>query len=251
MAYKRKYSSRRKSYRKSRRGKYGRKRGARSFQSRVKKAVLKTAETKFYDIADENVQLYHDRGTASGGTSSLTLLFNPWADIIKGTGRSDRVGDKITPRGMALKIWLANKSDRPNVMYRIMVVRMPKAVTGTVVTAANTTPFETTTPLGATGNAMILPLDKDRGVRALYDKVINLQTGFSAISAGQGKECHRYLKLWIRSKNPRDIIYENGGATIVNNPLLVYVIPYDSYGTLVTDNIASLSYYARLYYKDI
>jgi len=235
-----------------RRGKYARKARTQSFQMRVRRVVMKTAETKYYDIADENVQLYHNNCTNSvllSNIAGLSTLYNPWADISKGTDRNQRVGDKITPRGMSLKIWIANKSDRPNIMYRILIVRVPKTIQGTATTNSNVYPFQTAN-LGSTGNAMILPLDQDKGVRALYDRVFNLQLGYSNVNQSN-KECHIYKKLWIKRKTARPIVYDSSGQYIVNNPLIVYVIPYDSYGTITTDNVSSCSYFARLYYKDI
>jgi hypothetical protein len=46
------------------------------------------------------------------------------------------------------------------------------------------------------------------------------------------------------------LFYDSATQNIVNSPLLLYVIPYDSYGTLITDNIASYSYSMRMRYKD-
>lgn len=231
-----------------------------SFKARVTRVLMKKAETKYFDIAEENVQLYHNNGTASTLTSnpgSLQIIFNPWADISQGTGRSNRIGDRIIPRGMSLKIWFANKSDRPNVMFRVIICRAPKIVTGTTVTYNSMYPFQPA-DLGTTNNQMILPLDKDRGVKAFYDKTFNLQLGTSnteiPILGYVGKESHMTKKFWIKSKG-RPIQFDPAAGattiyTIVNNPLLVYVIPYDSFGTLKTDNIASVSYHARLYFKD-
>jgi len=251
MAYSRKRSRSRKYSTSRRRSGKSNQMGNRVFQSRVRSAVLKTAETKYYDVADENVQLYHNNGTNSlpGNPAGLSTLFNPWADISKGTGRQERIGDKITPRGMALKIWIANKLDRPNVMYRIILARLPKTLAGSAVTNSNVFAFQNAN-LGATGNLMISPLDSDRGIRPLYDKVFNNQMGHS-VSGVNLKECHMYKKLWIKSRKARNIVYDSAGQFIVNNPLIIYIIPYDSYGTVVTDNIASCSYYARMYYKDI
>lgn len=97
---------------------------------------------------------------------------------------------------------------------------------------------------------MLLMVDKDRGFKAYYDKVINSNVG-SSQSFTAGKESHKYVRLWIKSKGNRQIQYDQSSTNyITNNPILVYVIPYDSYGTLTTDNIASLAYYCRLYYKD-
>lgn len=241
-------------YKRTRRGKYSRRTG-RSFQARVNKALMRKAETKYYDIAEENVQLYHNLGYSAvtpvvTATKSIPTLFNCWADITQGTGRSQRVGDKIYPRGLSLKIWLANKLDRPNVMYRVIVCRAPKAIAG-ALTAFDTQPFDTAT-LGSTSMKLQLPLDQDRGFRALYDRVIRLESGTSGTAAGVNKECHKQIKIWIKRKKSRPIVYNNSASLdIVNNPLMFYVIPYDSYGTVFSDNIASCAYYARMYFKDI
>jgi len=253
MAFKRKYS--RKYSKKSRRGKSTRKYQRGSFQKRVKKAIQSVAETKYYDIANENTQLYHNYGYSNvapvvSGASSISLLFNPWADIQPGTGRMQRIGDKIMPRGISLKLWLANKLDRPNLLYRIMVVRAPKTVTSTIVGYNNIYPFQNP-DVGGANNCIINPLDSDRGFKALYDRVISLETGTSGTAAGVNKESHKYVKLWIKRKTSRPVVYDQGNQIIINNPLLIYVIPYDSYGTLFTDNVASLAFYCRLYYKDV
>lgn len=252
MAYKRKYSRRK--FRKSRRGKYGRK-SRRTFKSRVMKILNRKVETKYFDQGVENVNLYHNIGysptlpTIGTQPGSLIDLFNPWQDIGQGTGRQSRIGDRINPRGMSIKFWLANKDDRPNVMYRIMVVRCPKTVSNTIVTYNNINPFQPVNQ-GSVGNTMIMPLDKDQGYRALYDRVFNLQVGNSA-SGATLREAHKLVRLFIKRKNSKPIVYDQSvGGPIVNNPLLVYVIPYDSWGTPTSDRIASVAYYCRLYFKD-
>ena len=53
------------------------------------------------------------------------------------------------------------------------------------------------------------------------------------------------LKLWIHGKSSERILFESGG-NIVNNPLLLCIIPYDAYGTPYSDNIASCFYHCRL-----
>jgi hypothetical protein len=78
---------------------------------------MKKAETKYYDIATENSQLYHNLG-GNGvniplSLASLTPWLNPWLNIAEGTKRYDSIGDKISPRGMSLKLYLATKGDRP------------------------------------------------------------------------------------------------------------------------------------------
>lgn len=247
-------------YRKSRRGKYGRK-GRQTFQSRVKRVLMKTAETKKYQFADENVQLFHNAGAAAAAaTPSLAQPFNIWAGINKGTNSYNRVGDRIIPRGMKLSIWLANKDDRPNIMYRIIIAKVPKAINGVATQQNNVDPFDQI-QLGNTGNRMLLNLDRDRGIKALHDKVYTINSGYNASNVGTNlapspnnirREAHLYKKFWIKSKRSKPIVYDSTGSNqIVNNPLMVWVIAYDSYGTLLTDNIASLSYYGIIYFKDV
>jgi len=255
MAYKRKY--RKTSRKRSRRGKSTR-RGRRTFKARVTQVLMKKVETKKYQFADENVQLYHNIGYTTTplvpSQCSLAQVFNIWADIDRGTGSFGRIGDRISPRGMSLKLWLANKDDRPNIMYRIIVATTPKAIGGTAVTNTNVDPWDDI-QLGSNGNKMIRLLDKDRGVRTLYDKVITLGNDSGAYTNVSGwirKERHIYKKLWIKKKNARDIVYDSTGSNqIVNNPIHVWVIPYEQYSTLTTDNIASMAYQGCIYYKDV
>jgi hypothetical protein len=222
---------------------------------------MKKVETKKYQFADENVQLYHNIGYTTTplipSQCSLAQVFNIWADIDRGTASFNRIGDRITPRGMSIKLWIANKNDRPNLMYRIIVATTPKAIGGTAVTNTNVDPWDDL-QVGSNGNKMIRLIDKDRGVRTLYDKVITHNAGYSATaSTGYSpnmlaRESHMYKKLWIKKKNSRDIVYDSTGSNqIVNNPIHIWVIPYDSYGTLTTDNIASLAYQGCIYYKDV
>jgi hypothetical protein len=216
----------------------------------------KATETKFFDIAVENAQLYHNIGyhtttpTVLSVPSSDSTFFNPWADIPAGTGRANRIGDKITPLSMNLKIWLANKADRPNVMYRVIVVRCPKSFGTTIMNYNNIYPFQLS-QIGTTGNCMVLPLDYDKGFKPYYDRVFNVQAGFSTLWGNtSGKEVHKIINLKIKRRSRNSIVFDSSDGRIVNNPLALYIIPYDSYGTLITDNIASYSYYCRMYYKD-
>lgn len=256
MAYKRKYSSRRKSYRRSRRGKYSRK-GSRSFQSRVKKVIMKTAETKMWPFANENQQLYHNTGLA-GATYVAPIIFNVWNAIAQGPGKQQRIGDTIIPRGFSLRLWIANKLDRPNIMYRLIVCVLPKTFNNARVTAGS---IDIGQPnfAGACGNYMCLSMDTEKGIKVLYDRVFNLQVGNSSQSFANGGlrpagnlECHTFKKLWIKSKKGSTVKYEsNANQDIINKPMAVYLIPYDSYGTLNTDIVGTCAFTGKLYFKDL
>lgn len=224
-------------------------RGSASLKRRVTQIVKGNQETKFFEASYENKALYHNIGFSdvlpAGDFDGTSVdFFNPWADLLKGTGRANRIGDEITPVGLSLSIWLANKQDRPNLMYRVIVARVPKAVEG-VPTNYISLKYWQIEDQGQLGNKMIRAIDKDRGIKTLYDKVFTLNYGT------QGKEYHKKMKLWLSRKTQRKVIFENGNTgTIVNNPLVLLIIPYDSYGTLITDNVASCAFRYRLYFKD-
>lgn len=237
----------------SRRGKYSRRRL--SFKARVKRVLMKNSETKYFDIATENRQLYHNLGgngvTIPLSVTSLTPWFNPWLNIQEGAQRFQRIGDKITPVGMSLKIYLANKDDRPNTMIRLIVAVLPKLI-GTTITTEQFDPFQISNA-GINGNNMLWPADKDAGVKFLYDKIhrIGTQDTRRWIAAGETKEQTKVIKLWIKRKRSRNIVFNTVDNTIINKPLAIYAIPYEQYSTLTTDNIASLAGVMRMYYKDV
>ena len=78
------YYNKKRSYRKyskKYRGKSSRKYRNRKFQSRVRQAILKTAETKYKIGLQENVALYHDRGTSAAGlltSNQGAIVFNQY-----------------------------------------------------------------------------------------------------------------------------------------------------------------------------
>ena len=235
------------------RGRYSQ-RGRQSFKTRVSQVLNRKAETKYYDIGAEDYQLYHNVGTGTGavppgGVRSIPVLFNPWAYIEKGTERFQRIGDKITPRGMKVTMYLANKWDRPATMLRVIVAVLPKSRNG-VITGSQFDPFQIPNSF-ALGNRMLMPADQDKGVKFLYDKVIRITDRLPAVNINGTKENTTVIKLWIRRKRSNNIIFDTSTQDIVNKPLAVYVIPYEQFSTLETSNVASVAAYTRLYYKDI
>jgi hypothetical protein len=218
----------------------------------------KATETKYYDIADENRQIYHNVGESGGVALPTTIygnanFFNCWADIPPGTGRANRVGDKIMPLSMTMKLWIASKADRPNVMFRVIIAKMPKSIGNTTTNSSNVYLFQTA-QLGATGNTMVMPVDHDKGIKPYYDRTFNIlgqhPASFDGSITAAKKEKHILKRIKIKRKRASAIIYDSATQNIVNAPLALFVIPYDSYGTVVTDNIASFSFQMRMYYKD-
>jgi hypothetical protein len=212
---------------------------------------MKTAETKDFTIGIENVQLYHNMGQTALGlvTHSIQSWFNPWARIAKGTNSFNRIGDVITPRGMALKLYWANKFDRPTTMLRLIVAVLPKTIQTTVTTEAFD-PFEQVQNFSDVQNILCLNADKDRGVKFIYDKVYRPIAG-GIVNGGSNKEYTRFIKLWIKRKRSRNITFNREAQDIVNKPIAIYAIPYEQYDTSVLSNVASIAGQIKMYYKDV
>jgi hypothetical protein len=252
MAYRKNYKRK---YRRMKRrvsGKYSRRM---SFKNQVKKVLMRTAETKYIDFGEDNVQLYHNVGQSGVLPPipfiprSIPGLFNIWSQIQTGALRDQHIRDKITPRGMSWTMFLENKADRPSTMYSIMVAKLPKQYNGTVTTE-QFNPFQNT----GTGNHMLLAVDHDIGVRLLYDKIIwigSTQSIGDTYPQANHRKGTKYIRLWIKRKKASPIVFNQNLQQIVNSPIAIYVIPYEEHNTFKTDNIANMDYRCRLYWKDI
>jgi hypothetical protein len=135
-------------------------------------------------------------------------------------------------------------------MVRIIVAILPKVVGGNITTYQYN-PFQIANQ-GIMNNNMLLPADKDKGVKFLYDRIHRIGGQLpGAPSNFSNKEQTKNIKLWIKRKRSRDIIFDTTSNDIVNKPLAVYAIPYEQFSTLQTDNIASITSLMRMYYKDV
>lgn len=203
--------------------------------------IKKDQETKYYLIQYENTQLYHD--------VTSVVQIDPWQHIVKGTGRNQRIGEDINCIGMKIKFWIANKLDRPNLLYRCIIGFFPRCINGTVLTGANVASYVyAQVDLGNGANPMIMLKNQDNGVKWVYDRVWRHEKGVSGTAAGVNKECHFTKKIWINMKG-RQLKY--AGASLPQGYVPVILLePYDSQGTLITDNVASYAYQVSLYYKD-
>lgn len=211
----------------------------------IKKVSLKTSETKMAYTIVENNQLYHNVANIK-----QDMLYTTQGITATDTGTSsysNRIGDEVIARGLSLKFWFANKLDRPNVMYRLVVFRY---TSGDTVTSNDVF-------LSATTNFMLKDYNTAK-VKVLYSKIFNLQVGLSANSGSSGwgsaglvgKEAHRLVKVWIPLKNKK-LKYEGDLSGVPKwTDIGFCIVPYDSYGTLTTDNIASYAYHSKFYFKD-
>lgn len=207
----------------------------------IKKVSLKNSETKYAHISFENQNLNHNSGYIQN-----TLLATTQGITDNGVGtfvNACRIGDEVIARGISIKMWIANKLDRPNVMYRICVFKYQ----------SQSPPSLSSLFKVGVGNRIMDDLDKEY-ITPVYQKIFNLQVGYSATATGtsgdtDGREAHTYRQVWIPLKNKR-IHYVDGGSLPKFINYGFFIVPYDSYGTLTTDNIASFTYQYKFYFKD-
>lgn len=213
----------------------------------MKRALLKTVETKYLIGYAENMGLYHDRGNSAAGaltSNQGSIVFNPWYSITKGTSISNRIGDEIYPRGMSCRIMYNAAANREAQFVRIIVAVIPKVVSSTIMDGSN---FDLMDSAGS--NDTVSGIVKKEGVKVLYDKVttLNFQGARSTASKGDSR---LFKKFYIKSKRGGKLSWQQDG-TMSNKPVGIWVIPYDQYSSLRTDYLGDVSFTYKLYFKDV
>lgn len=201
-------------------------------------AVLRTAETKFVGQSLENVQLFHN-----GGAAPQYVWLTNLCTTSVGSSQATRVGDDVWGVGVSIRLWLSNKLDRPNVMYRVFVIAVP-ADQQAAGNPANL--FK-----GSSGNKMLDFIDTDR-YKVRYHKLIQPASGdYSLESGATNRERSRMLKIWIPTKGRIKYATDNGLLPTYQKYILsLGIIAYDAFGSILTDNIASFAGVTRFYFKD-
>jgi len=204
----------------------------------ARNAVLKTCETKYVTLAAENINLYHNGGATAAYVIAGNLLGTTQTNTQNG-----RLGDEVWPRGLAIKLWLSNKDTRPNVMYRVMVVATPPDQ------VASTSPANLFQAV--LGNKMLDYVNTDK-YQIKYEKLVQPFSGDYSLESGSTlKEHSKAMKIWIPFKGKLTYALDAGSIPKYQRHCLsLCVIPYDAYGSIATDNIASVAYTARFYFKD-
>lgn len=217
--------------------------------------LMRSMNRKFITESAEDITLAHNNGTGSKNVKSLSTVANNRTANLLSTAASafqaGRIGDYINASGVLVKLWLSNKLDRPNVMYRVLVIQWYH---GFDPTAANNVFKANSSP-----NLMIAGVDTDR-FKVRYDRTLQSKGGFNASSTGtelvpsntnKGKEFSRYHKFYL--KTPGIVRYQTDNGQIPSIEkycLALYVFAYDAYGTATTDNIASCAYETTFYWRD-
>lgn len=193
------------------------------------------------------------------GDANTGLALNPF-HFGQGTGDpmvagdGNRIGDKISVKGLMIRAFFENSTSRPKVYYRFMVI---KAAKGDV-------PTRDTLFKGDSPNKMIDQVNTER-FSIVYQKVFNIRTGNTAptgvsvagVPTGEtgGGQGTRTLKIWIPGRKfgrYGNIQYENGAQQIKFYDYYLCMLVYDWYGTPQdVNNIGKINeLYTKVYFKD-
>lgn len=225
-----------------------------SFVQAVSRVVQnRPGNKKYITESVENIQLKHNAGSSTGTVACLNATGRT-ANMCATSAsafQSGRIGDMVRGKGISIKLWLSNKLDRPNVMYRVMVLQWYHGF--------NPTSAENIFRANASPNLTIASVDFDK-FRVRYDRVFPVGSGVSHASTGtevgptanfKGKEHSRMVKFWVGT--PGTFKYQADNGNIPSSEkycLALYVIAYDAYGTLTTDTIASCAYEITFNFSD-
>jgi hypothetical protein len=131
--------------------------------------VRRTTEVKEYYTNGENNQLYHNASN-SITAGSQPLQINPLNALGQGTTSSTRIGDHNFVRNVTVRLWLSNKLDRSNVMYRVIGVFSPSPSSVSAPSFAGVL----SQPLGAVNYMLTYPNTEQ--FTLVYDKIVNPNT---------------------------------------------------------------------------
>ena len=132
---------------------------------------------------------------------------------------------------------VGQKVDRPNITFKYWVVKVPKGSS-----YAYGTFFKNNT-----GNVLLDDINEDYA-KTITSGVWKPYKG--DLSSTNTKEFTFTKKLWIPYK--KLLKFGPGDGVITHNDDDIYFMlaPYDAYGTLQTDNIAYVSMFSEVYYRD-
>lgn len=227
--------------------KYSKKNSKKSYNSKtnlvrlIKNISLKQSETKSCHRISENNALYHNVPFIYG-SSSVGMLYSSQSTASTDTGISaytGRIGDNVKARGIALKLWLSNKSDRPSVIYRIIVYWFNSDNT---ITAGKIFSEQ------SSSNNLLNSIHTE-SIKPIWSKLVRIVSDTSIESGSSQHETAKLIQHYIRLNN-YNVRYNNGSTNPSFKDIGICVVAYDSYGTLTTDNIASLSWNYKFYFKD-
>lgn len=205
---------------------------AKDVRAIARRTLRKSLEVKTVGKSAENVQLFHNKPLYQG---VLLATAQGTGDPNNQANANARIGDEILLRNVNVRFWLSNKLDRPNVMYKLFLFWYTQGQT-----LSDQLCFFTQ------GNKMLDRINNEN------IGIIDQKTVFSKEMYLNGTEKFEHSQLCTLNGNwkGKKIVYDQGGSTPKKRNIGFCVVCYDAYGTLQTDNIASLAYDYNTRFQD-
>ncbi len=189
-------------------------------------------EVKLMYYGVNNQQLYHN--TAAFLFNATSLLDS----IAVGTTNYQRIGSQLRLKKLVARFLFNNKEDRPNVTYRFIVGALPESSTSDVLPAEMFATGSTTPIITAPVFPGIVKIYADQYIGGGQHSVTPIA------STLKERSFHHTFELDM------DAVVRYNGA-VCTTRLFFAVVAYDAYGTLTTDNIASVaSQSVGMYFTD-
>lgn len=204
----------------------------------ARQVVLSAAESKEKTTNHGKSELYHNSLSKVATINEANSTSMP----MQGNGDTQRNGDRILARGFKVHCLCGQKADRPNVTWRVIVIAQQS---GTSALTYNQL-FK-----NVSGSGMLDEINDDK-VTVLYHKYWKPLKS-SIVTANAGVENSQEFTFAKRFFIPRKKLYkfaEDGSATHDDKILNLYMLPYDAFGTLLTDNISYAHVWTKFIFKD-
>lgn len=205
-------------------------------------------EQKLGFLYGENLQLYHNGTLYSGG--NYYLAHNNLLATTVGTTQYKRIGDSVYFQKVDMKVWLSNKLDRPNVMYRIVVIAGEENDMPDGTSIVSPQPVSGVEYSASGPSTMLVKWNRDK-FKIIRDFYVQPFGGdYSLESGATNKEHSRLIEFSIPIN--KNIKYKADSGTVPEgaNCYGFFITVYDAYGSVATNNIASFAWQATQYYKD-
>lgn len=225
-------------YRPSKRSTFRQKYG--SLTKAVKRIARNMNEPKNVDGYYTKTDIKHNLSTGSFQLNTVATAGTFCVLPAQGDTQNTRDGNKIYLKGISVRLLLGWQNDRLNTTFRVIIQRRNKGL------ACST--YEDLFD-NITGNCLLDPFDRDKGT-VMSQKFIKV----GAINPGvptTGKEYTKAVRLYIPINK---VVTFTGNADLTNNLASDYWISiygYDAYGTLTTDTVGYVQYFARSHFKDM
>jgi hypothetical protein len=199
---------------------------------------MKKLEPKEHRVAYDKREMFHNsfyNPTLSiGMVQQLNAAVNMPAQGVKD---NERVGDQINVSRWTLKLLIGQKSDRPNVTFRYLVVSVPK---GSPITYGNWF-------IATTSNVLLDDPNRD------FVKVIKSgiwRPNEAGLSGSGGDEYTFTKQLYVPYKKTVKFGPDDAARTHNDNDVYFILMAYDAFGSIQSDNIAYAQMASCLHYKD-